>query len=496
MKKQKTIKRVFGIMGIILGVGAMFSYIFAPDGAVWNAVNDFLFGGGAAMAMATVPITGKPATPRTQSVEETLKNEETEGLDVWDVEDQVKVCRPDNAPLDQLIRMEGNARPTRSQRFDFWAATQNDGIYKTSNSTVGGVNSAAMTVADSGIPTAFTIELAQGADDLLVDDVLGCYKTELNGYSWTVKDTIVTKAAPTVPIILQIVEKNSPTSYKAIVVNSKEDTGTVDIKDTTFFRIGNAKNEEDVLNEAYNLMPKKDGNFAQRFMKVVSESDHQAMMEKEANWGLEQFRSASMYAHRLEVELSQFVGQRRHVTPYAGKGDVFYTGGFDDFLKGNIITKNISAAGAHLDLKDIQAWGQRVFANSNGGPERYMFISPLFMQKILEIPQLTTVNNSILSVTDAVDLKGQKLGFSVRKLDTGYGIINLVMHKGLAGRRDYRGYIVDTTNIRRRVHTPAIAKQVDLEDKLIKKAKAIIIEECCGLEIQNIDTMSLVDLIV
>lgn len=452
------------------------------------------------MPVGTVPTTGSGASPQnTQTVEKTVNNPETQELNVWDVEKQVKVCRPDNAPLDQLIRMEVNTRPTRSQRFEFWASTQNDGIYTTSttHSTSAGaeINEALPTLDSADMPNQFTLELANSANDLLPDDVLACVDTTPKGFSWDYKDSIALPSTATVPLILQVLEKVTSTRYKAIVVNGSTTSATagIDVSDKDFFRIGNAKNELDVLNESYNLMPKKDGNFAQRFMKVVDESDYQALIEKEANWGLEQYRSASMYAHRMEVELSMFTGQRRHVTPYADKGEVYFTGGFDDFLKGNTVSHNITSTS--LTLKDIQEWGQRVFSNSNGGMERYMFISPKFMQEILAIPQLMTANNTILRVTDAVDLKGQKLGFSVRKLDTGYGIINLVMHKALAGRRDYRGYIIDTTNIRRRVLQSAIAKKVDLEEKMIKKANAIIIEECCGLEIQNKDTMLLVDLV-
>lgn len=479
---KKSLKICLGIFSLILAVGAVFNYLFAPE----NDVLSFLFGS-STMSLAMAGVTGRMASPRSQSVQDTLENTDTQELDRWDIEKQVTVCRPDNAPLDQLIRMESNTRATKSQVFEFWSATQNDGIYKISTGT-------ATTELVGELPKDFTITLDAAASDLLVDDVLGCADIVTDGYSWSHRDIILNTTA-TVPMVIQIVDKVSATEYKAIFVNGNGGTPiqTVSLDGKTFFRIGNAKNEEDVLNEAYNLMPKKDGNYAQRFMKVCSETDYQALIEKEANWGLEQYRSASLYAHRMEVELSQFIGQRRHITPYSGKGEVYYTGGFDDFLKDRISVETLTN-GAALTLERIQEWGREVFSNSNGSAERYMFISPLFMQEILKVPQLMTANNSILCVTDAMDLKGEKLGFSVRRLDTGYGIINLVMHKGLAGRRDYRGYIIDTTNIRRRVLQSAIAKKVDLEEKLIKKANAIIIEECCGLEIQNADTMRIIDI--
>ena len=442
----------------------------------------------------TEPTSGSMATPTgTQTVEQTTQTPETITLDRWDVEKQVKICRPDNAPLDQLIRMEVNSRPTRSQRFEFLSSTQNDGIYKLSQN---GNDNIPVTLDGNDIPKSFKITLDQSVSDLLPDDVLACVDLSPMGYSWNYRDNKNDNGASTVPLTLQVLDKVAGNIYNCIVINGNGENGddTVDLNGKTFFRIGNAKNELDVLNEAYNLMPTKDGNFAQRFMKVVAESDYQALIEKEADWGLEQYRSASMYAHRMEVELSMFTGMRRHITPYADKGEVYYTGGFDDFLRGHVSEHYVLGGGTPLTLSDIQEWGRRVFSNSNGGQERYMFISPLFMQEILKIPQLMTANNTILRVTDAMDLKGQKLGFSLRKLDTGYGIINLVMHKALAGRRDYRGYIIDTTNIRRRVLQSAIARKVDLEEKMIKKANAIIIEECCGLEIQNKDTMLLVDL--
>lgn len=309
------------------------------------------------------------------------------------------------------------------------------------------------------------------------------------------KDTTINLPTPMFndfPILNTIVKKTNATTYEAIVVNQKDASTAITIANNAqFFCIGNAKNEEDVLNEAYNLMPKKDANYAQRFMNLVSETDYQAIIDKEAEWGLEQYRLSSMYSFRTSIELSLFCGIRR-VVENATQGQVYFTGGLDDFLKNRVLA-SISKS-TNLTLSDIQDWGKQVFTDSNGSSERYMFVSPNFMQKILAIPELYTANNTILRVTDAMDLANNKLGFSVRKLDTGYGIINLVLHKGLTGRRDNRGYIVDITNMRRRTLEPATAVTYDLEKLLIKKAKAIVLQECSGIEVQNIDTMGIVDI--
>ena len=319
------------------------------------------------------------------------------------------------------------------------------------------------------------------------------------GYHWG--GSSVAPASATVPLIIQIVGKTAANEYKAIVVNDGGTGITITIpKGSTFFRIGNAKDELDVMNDAFNLMPKVDFNYAQRFMKVVSESDYQARIGKEATWGLEEYRRSCMYAFLSEIELSGFIGQRRLVQPYQDKGEVFYTGGAEDFL--SIIASHNLTTGTGssktnnpLKLADIQDWGRKVFSTINGSTERYMFVSPIFMQAILNIPELQSANNTILRVTDAVDLENKKLGFSIRKLDTGYGIINLVMHKGLAKRRDYRGYIFDLENIQRCILDPAQTRKVDLEEKLIKKANAYIIQECSGLKFQNVESMGMIDLI-
>lgn len=430
---------------------------------------------------STTPITGKPATPNAASVEKVLNNTETQDLNKFSVEKQVKWCRPDNAPLDQLLRMLNNNAPTKSQRFDFWAATQNNQIYTIQSADV----------TESSDPQEFTITLSAAADDLLEDDVLAAVDMTPLGYSYNAINGIVNPKAD-VPLILQITGKTNGTTYKAIAVNQKDAETSITIaKNSQFFCIGNAKNEEDVLNEAYNQMPKKDANYAQRFMNVVSETDYQTLIDKEAVWGLQQYRMVSMYNFRMKLELSLFTGIRRKIAD-AVHGEIYFTGGLDDFLRNRVIQKVNQGVG--LTLEDIQNWGKAVFTNSNGSSERYMFVSPNFMQQILKIPQLYTANNSILRVTDAIDLQNNKLGFSVRKLDTGYGIINLVLHKGLSGRRDNRGYIVDITNIRRRTLEPATAQTYDLEKLLIKKAKAIVLQECSGIEVQNVETMGIVDL--
>lgn len=434
------------------------------------------------MPAQTTPPTGKMATPTSASVESVLNNPDTQELNKFTVEKQVKWCRPDNAPLDQLLRMLNNNAETRSQRFEFYSATQNKKIYTVASAVA----------QASSDPIQFTLTMASSVDDLLEDDVLASADTTKAGYSFNAISGTVISSTPDVPLILQIVKKTNATTYEAIVVNQKDASTAITIANNAqFFCIGNAKNEEDVLNEAYNLMPKKDANYAQRFMNLVSETDYQAMIDKEAEWGLEQYRLSSMYSFRTSIELSLFCGIRR-VVENATQGQVYFTGGLDDFLKNRVLA-SISKS-TNLTLSDIQDWGKQVFTDSNGSSERYMFVSPNFMQKILAIPELYTANNTILRVTDAMDLANNKLGFSVRKLDTGYGIINLVLHKGLTGRRDNRGYIVDITNMRRRTLEPATAVTYDLEKLLIKKAKAIVLQECSGIEVQNIDTMGIVDI--
>ncbi len=447
-----------------------------------NLDKKFGYAGFLMMPAQTTPQTGKVATPTSASVESVLGNADTQELNKFTVEKQVKWCRPDNAPLDQLLRMLNNNAETKSQRFEFWSATQNKKIYTISTATA----------QASSDPIRFTLITASAVDDLLEDDVIASVDTTKAGYSFNAISGTVVTSTPDVPLILQIVKKTNSTTYEAIVVNQKDSSTAITISaNAQFFCIGNAKNEEDVLNEAYNLMPKKDANYAQRFMNLVSETDYQALIDKEAQWGLQQYRMVSMYNFRTSIELSLFCGIRR-VVENNSYGQVYFTGGLDDFLKNRVlasISKN-----TNLTLSDIQDWGKQVFTDSNGSSERYMFVSPNFMQKILAIPELYTANNTILRVTDAMDLENNKLGFSVRKLDTGYGIINLVLHKGLTGRRDNRGYIVDVTNMRRRTLEPATAVTYDLEKLLIKKAKAIVLQECSGIEVQNIDTMGIVDI--
>ena len=495
---RKNIRFVLGIFSLILTIGAVLGYIFAPD----NAVVEFLFGSTGLMAMAlpagvgTKPPTGTPTDPTTQTAEGTINDPETKELDKWDVDERVLWARPDINPLNCLTRRLRKTKTINSQKFKFWTATQNEGIYTTDSA-----NDITATSAQDG---AFDLKLDANYNDLLIDDVLGMVldmtsTTPNLGYHWG--GSSVAPASATVPLIIQIVGKTAANEYKAIVVNDGGTGITITIpKGSTFFRIGNAKDELDVMNDAFNLMPKVDFNYAQRFMKVVSESDYQARIGKEATWGLEEYRRSCMYAFLSEIELSGFIGQRRLVQPYQDKGEVFYTGGAEDFL--SIIASHNLTTGTGssktnnpLKLADIQDWGRKVFSTINGSTERYMFVSPIFMQAILNIPELQSANNTILRVTDAVDLENKKLGFSIRKLDTGYGIINLVMHKGLAKRRDYRGYIFDLENIQRCILDPAQTRKVDLEEKLIKKANAYIIQECSGLKFQNVESMGMIDLI-
>lgn len=483
MKKRKQFNLSFLkvsliVFSIALLVGGLFSSYLPTELA------DLLFGNiGLGSLVAAVGIGGEVTTDggAGEGVATTTSvSEKAEELNKYDLDKQVIMCRPEDVPLDQLLRRLGGGSPSKSQRFEFYRATQNDSIYTTHATAITGKGKAG---------GGFVLTLDSAAYDLLPTDVIAFADESLLGYKWNHKGQV--GATPEVPLVVYILKKLTPTTYDAIVINDNADVAyTVNIPaNSIMFTIGNAQNETAVMTDAFNLLPVKDANYAQRFMKTVAESDYQAMIDKEVNWGIAQYRNASMYSLRSQIELAMFIGQMRLDDPKGDGHEVYYTGGFENFIGDRVTDYN----GVQPTLQDMQTLGKEVFSNTNGSAERFMFLSPTAMQKILAIPQFipTGSNVNLLQTADAVDLKGEKIGFSVKKIDTGYGIINLVPHRGLTRRRENTAYVIDIANVRRRVVEKLAAKTYDLEELAISKSTAIVLSECVGLEFQNMDTMQL-----
>ena len=485
MKNQKNLrKKILRVSLMIFTIALLVGGFFASS--LPSELADFIYGsaslGGLAMAgiAGSVIEGGGTAGDGIATTQEVIAG--TDHLDVYDLSKQVTMCRPEDAPLDQLMRKLGGDTPTKSQRFEFYRATQNDCIYTTHATAITGKGAAG---------GGFVLTLSANASDLLPNDVIAFENEAVLGHKWDYKGQVAAVAA--VPLVVQILSKISATTYNAIVVNDNgEASYTVTIPaSSNIFCIGNAQNETEVMSEAFNLLPLKDANYAQRFMKTVAESDYQAIIDKEVNWGLAQYRNASMYSLRSQIELAMLTGQMRLLDAHGDGKEIYFTGGFEHFIGDRVVDYD----GIQPTLQDMQNLGKEVFSNTNGSAERYMFLSPTAMQKILAIPQLVPTGSNVthlLQTVDAVDLKGEKIGFTIKKVDTGYGFINLVMHRGLTRRRDNTGYVVDIANIRRRVLDPLKVTTYDLEKLGKAKATANVLEECVGLEFQNMDTMQLV----
>lgn len=436
-----------------------------------------------------IPTTGKQATPTTMSVEDIVDNPDSKALDMWDVDDEVKMLRTSNNPLDTLIRYISDSLPADSQRVKFWSAKQNESLYKVAEEA---------TAPEKG---TFTITLTAVADDLGTDDILSFKDVAIKGRSYEPANGSYSTEND-VPLALQVVDKttvllnkNNVTQITVIALNNDGNANAITIPaGAEMFGRGNAKNEEDVLSYEYHLRPQETYNFCQRYMKVISESKFQNKVKKEAKWSLQELKGAAAFAFRREIELTSFVGVRSIIKDSpTGTGEKYTAGGIEDFAKGRILD-SVDTALNPLTFSSLQNWGKQLFASCNGSDERYAFASPNVMGRILAMfDEKNYGDNTILRVCDAVDLNNEKIGFSIKKIDTGYGYINLVLHRALADRRDKRLYFVDLDNIRRRVHTPAKITQYDLSKILRKNANAMILEECSCLEFLNPETMGYVD---
>lgn len=424
---------------------------------------------GLSLALGTIPIN----TIDTEGLHNAAGEIGTEIVEE-DVATKITEVRPDDYPLDTMLRKIGTLKTdSEIRRFGqsilTQAAVQVQADVNTNFGRGGGV---------INVPV-----LAQDMVKMLIDDIY-----ELKGIKNTAGETIHAKVVsrdPGAGVVRMIVINGDQGGSGALdfSVVPEQDPAVPNIaipNDTNMYMISNAKAEKDAQTEPLSNLPETDYNNCQIYMAKIEEAIYTEMQKKKVNWGWVNYVADALYKFRYDLEKSKLIGKRaKLIDPDNTNRVILMAGGIEQFVGLNFFYNYNDLTGTSGGLNEnlFAEWGEAL-TDVNGSNEKFFFVSPGLMTQLIKI-------RNVQRQIDASKTK-IKYGFRVTEIDTGFNILNLALHKGLKQcGRNYEGVIVDSQNIRTVVFDPMHWRDLDLLTSGQSKVNARILEERSTIEIVN-----------
>jgi hypothetical protein len=239
-------------------------------------------------------------------------------------------------------------------------------------------------------------------------------------------------------------------------------------QDTELFFNGVAKNELDAQTEPYQRMPQVYSNFCQIQMCQIEQGMYDQKQKKELDWGLIEFKSDALYNFRYGCENTALMGIKEKLTNLDGL-DIYTAGGLESYVGWKLLYNPISAGGTGLNMGMFFDLGQAVFTSIAGSDSRVFFMSPQLMTEFLKCVDFQKMMSE--SKTELI------YGLRCNQIETGFGLLNIRLHKGLGLSRPGQGCVVDLTRIKMRTFDPMHWRDIDLLGSGQSKADAWTLEE-------------------
>ena len=441
---KNNLRKILGIIGVL-------ALILTAVGV--SFFSDAIAGG---MILATgVAVAGTVTTEAIEAEAATMG--ENIIRDDWSKE--ITKIRPDDAPLDTMLRSIGSL-PTNS--------------YK--------VNMASLDVVSGSL--VVDADVAQNQPGTAVNIVVTAA---------TLKEALVHRvlqygvATLGKVVGLYIVGKDKTTRTISCVViggaGAGDQIGLGGILNGTVLSvIGTAKYENDAQTEPYAKLPEIDYNYCQIQMAQVEQSVYSQMQAQEIKYDLLDFKDNALYNFRLDCERTHLLGIRDDVIdPTDTDRKVYLAGGYEFFTKTKAYyVPDATEANGGLGLQLWNLIGKEVFT-TNGSPERVCLFEPTFMVQLLKTIEMQKMMDA--AQTEIF------YGVKCKKVETGFGVIYLGMSHALTkANRIGEAVVIDVKKCRLKYFQKMQWKEIKLEESGQSKANAWRLEERSCCEFFNVKT--------
>lgn len=430
---------------------ALAVYALAPD--IANTFIEVLgltgaFGGSSTLAMAIT------ATDTRENAK-TLKPDSAEkpGHLANDVSKMVTMIKPDESPIDTILRELESEEPADDIQVNFEEVE-----IRGRQVTVNGQVLAAGTTTDAdkykNIIFDSTANIVQG-EYLLTRTVSG-----LNSK----------------PLVVRVESVIDSTTIKAVPINTTDNVMPTIADNTVFYRIAPGSGELEAQAASVTQYPDMRYNYCQRFMAQVEESFIRKQVKARSNFGFEDQNYMRLYDMKNSLESQSLFGQMSRVWSQEEKEFIYTAEGIYYQLD-----QELSYAGSDLTNAKWIDWTKVLFADNSGAEDRLLVGGSNLIAEILKIPSVEKQQEA-----ERVELVP---GVKVMKVETTFGIVYIKFHKMFdqMGHSD-EGLILDMTNIKRRTFQPLKSEKLDLKRSGQKNVDARLISEISCLETRYLDT--------
>ena len=403
------------------------AYMVMPEVAV---AIDGLFGfGGEGVVMGMALVQGTNSNDATEAADSGTGANTGNLLYKRDVSQIVTEIKPDDFPLDTILRNIRGAESAYNRKVEYEEVT---------------FRSASATATAKGSVTNLTQDITFGNDKTF----------------WAIDDIAYNPAVTT----------NAPGGQRLIVTNVVPATGVVSIQainnatgtmtdagTNTFYRLGNAKTELDAQTTSVYALPAQDFNYAQTFMAQIERSVIESKYNSISGYSFQDKVRQVIYDMRSSMERSLIAGVKSKTTVGS---DIHYTA--DGLL--NKISKSFSFGGsgaasgytsANVTVSNVIDMLENAFAGNAGSDSRLLLGGKEFISGLSKIDKydrnLQSEGNTILH------------GVQVRRLVSDFGVLDVKHSKamdelGLAKK----ALILDLDHIYKHELEPMSVEELDL----------------------------------
>tara|TARA_R100000654_G_scaffold53098_2_gene79257 strand:+ start:8737 stop:10116 length:1380 start_codon:yes stop_codon:yes gene_type:complete len=371
------------------------AYIVMPE--VATAI-DGLFGfGGEGVVMGMALVQGTNSNDATEAADSGTGAGTGNLLYKRDVSQIVTEIKPDDFPLDTILRNIRGAESAYNRKVEYEEVT---------------FRSASATATAKASVSGLTQDITFGSDKTFwaKDDI--AYNPAVTTNAPGGQRLIVTDVVPATGVV----------SFQCI----NNATGTMtDAGTNTFYRLGNAKTELDAQTTSVYALPAQDFNYAQTFMAQIERSVIESKYQSISGYSFQDKVRQVIYDMRSSMERSLIAGVKSKTTVGS---DIHYTA---DGLK-NKISKafSLGASGAasanyvdKLNVGHIIDMLENAFAGNAGSDSRLVLGGKTFISGISKIDKyernLQSEGNTLLH------------GVQVRRLVSDFGVLDVKHSKAM-----------------------------------------------------------------
>lgn len=443
---RKFIEKSFIYAAYGLGVLAMLAAVagqFLPD---MQFVQEVLLTLGFSSTGITLAATTYVAGPDTYKDANGVTNHLKE-----DVSKRVTLIKPDDAPLDTLLRSVGRSETAENIKVFFEEATYTpDSDTVSSTYTADSDATAEVTMTNNTIWTKGTIARVPSID--------GAATTDGKELLMRVDSVNASNGRPTFTAL------NTTSNYVPTL------TAGISI-----YTLGEAHAELAAQATPITLYPDQSFNYCQRFMTQVEQSLVRKNTPAKSGWSYQDQIIHTMYKFRTKMEASHIFGEKTNVTSTEAGVPVYTAEG---------IYRNMSNTYTYpttLTWATFVDWTKDLFAGNAGSTDRFLFGGKDLIASILKLDNISKQ----LSGKEVEVIAGVKLS----KIETNFGTIYIKHHKQFDTQGlPKKGMFVDMTNVVKRVYMPMTETVLELKKAGTKNVNAKLIEEISCLEKRYDDT--------